>query len=108
MQSDFVARQCSTHCKCRKKKYVKDILSVFQWQVLSYAAYSLDCASDYHLFRCNTALLISKHMKKLKNGSMNGLLRRTFFYRGIHFVPEKWEKVIVMKNVLNKILNKLI
>jgi len=27
---------------------------------------------------------------------MNGLLRRTniFFYRGIHLLPEKWEKVI--------------
>jgi len=28
---------------------------------------------------------------------------QTFFYRGIHLLPEKWEKVIAMENILNKI-----
>jgi len=36
----------------------------------------------------------SKHMNKLKNGSMNGLLQKTnIFYHGIDLLPKKWEKV---------------
>jgi len=69
-------------------KVVKVTLLTLQWEVLPHAVYSSDRASlDYYLFRSMQYSLVDKHFKtykEIKNGSMNGLLRRTNILRNFY------------------------
>lgn len=81
-------------------KTVKDTLSALNWEVLPHAAYSPDCApTDYHLFRCMQHGLADQHFtsyEEIQKWLDKWIVSKNehFFSRGIHLLPEKWEKVI--------------
>lgn len=78
----------------------RETLMEFQWEVLQHPAYSPDVApSDYHLFRsmqhglAGTQFHNSEEVRKWIDDFIASK-DKEFFYRGIHLLPEKWEKVI--------------
>jgi hypothetical protein len=81
-------------------KAVQETLLTLKWEVLPHAAYSPDCApSDYHLFRSMQHGLADQHFKtyeEIKKWLDEWIASKDehFFYRGIHLLSEKWEKIV--------------
>lgn len=81
-------------------KRVKETLEAFGWDVLPHPPYSPDIApTDYHLFRSMQSALSGKRFgsyDEIKNWLDDWITSKqpNFFYRGIHLLPEKWEKII--------------
>ena len=90
-------------------KLVRDTLEAFSWEVLLHAAYSSDLVpSDYHLFRWVTHLLSSalvrtEDVKKWLD-EWFAAKGKDFYWRGIHKLPERWEKYVTSNGTLNKSL----
>lgn len=82
-------------------KRVQDTLQSLRWEVLPHAAYSPDSApSDYHLFRSMAHSLSEKRFQsyqEVEKWITDWIVTKDadFFYKGIHQLPEKWEKIIV-------------
>lgn len=80
---------------------VKNTLEALQWDVLPHPPYSPDIApSDYHLFRSMTHGLAEMHFQSYNEckkwvDSWIASKDKQFFRRGIHMLPEKWEKVVL-------------
>lgn len=81
-------------------KIVKDQLEELGWEILPHPPYSPDVApSDYHLFR-SMASDLAKEQFNSETEVRNWIDRwiaskqRDFFWRGIHKLPERWEKVV--------------
>ena len=78
----------------------KEAILQLGWQVLPHAAYSPDLApSDYYLFRSLQHTLAGRHFKnsdEVRNCIDEFLDSKDegFYTRGIHLLPEKWQKVI--------------
>ena len=79
---------------------VKIYLETLKWKVLPYPPYSPNIApSDYHLFRLMTHGLSEQHFtsyEDIKNCIDDWIASKdeAYFRRGIHILPEKWEKVV--------------
>lgn len=84
------------HCA----KPVKDCLKTLGWDILPHPPYSPDLApSDYHLFASMGHSLADQHFANFEEvkiwvaewfGSKEG----QFYRRGIHTLPERWQKCI--------------
>ena len=81
-------------------KATRQTIEELGWEVLAHPAYSPDLApSDYHLFLGLKTFLREKHFKTLENlqNSIDeyfGSKNEDFFWKGIHDLPNRWEKVI--------------
>lgn len=81
-------------------KAVKETLLQLEWEVLPHPAYSPDIApSDYHLFRSIQHGLADTHFRKVEEvqkwvDDWIASKPTEFFRRGIHLLPERWEKVV--------------
>ena len=81
-------------------KPVKETIEAFGWETLSRAAYSPDLApSDYYLFASMGHTLSDQHFTSYENvrkwlDNWFALKERQFFWRGIHQLPDRWEKCI--------------
>ena len=79
-------------------KLVKETIEAFSWEILSHVAYSPDLSITISLHRWDTHFLTSTslHTKMYENGSMTGLPQKSdsFFWRGTHQLPDRWEKCI--------------
>jgi len=78
---------------------VKTYLETLKWEVLPHLPYSLDIdPSDYHLFRSMTHGLSEQHFtsyEDTKNCIDDWISSKDeVFWRGIHMLPERWEKVV--------------
>jgi len=79
---------------------VKTYLETLKWEVLPHPPYSPVIAlSDYHLFRSMTHGLSEQHFtsyEDTKNCIDDWIASKAevFFRRGIHVLPERWEKVV--------------
>lgn len=81
-------------------KRVRETIEAFSWEILAHAAYSLDLApSDYHLFASLGHALAEQHFNSYENvrkwlDNWFASKEELFFWRGIHTLPERWEKCI--------------
>ncbi|GFX74178.1 mariner Mos1 transposase [Trichonephila clavipes] len=81
-------------------KVVKTYLETLKWEVLPHPLYSPDLApSDYHLFRSMALGLADQHFRsyeEVRNWIDSWIASKDnqFFQRGIHTLPERWEKVV--------------
>lgn len=81
-------------------KTVKEKLLQLGWEILPHAPYSPDIApSNYHLFRSMQHALVDTHFQNLdqvKKWIDDWIASKplSFYYNGIHSLPEKWEKVV--------------
>lgn len=81
-------------------KPVKTYLETLQWQVLPHPPYSPDIApSDFHLFRSMAHGLAEQRFHSYEDtkewiDSWIASKDISFFRRGIHILPERWEKVV--------------
>ena len=81
-------------------KPVKETIEAFSWEILSHAAYSPDLApSDYYLFASMGHALSDQHLTFYENvrkclDDWFASKERQFFWRGIHQLPDRWEKCI--------------
>ena len=81
-------------------KPVKTYLETLKWEVLPHPPYSPDVApSDYYLFRSMQHGLVDQHFTnfgEVKNWIDSWIADKPaeFFKKGIHELPEKWEKVV--------------
>lgn len=81
-------------------KPVKTYLETLRWEVLPHPPYSPDIApSDYHLFRSMAHGLAEQHFQSYEDtkkwiDSWIASKDVSFFRRGIHLLPERWEKVV--------------
>ena len=81
-------------------KPVKETIEAFSWEILSHAAYSPDLApSDYYLFALMGHALSDQHFTSYENvrkwlDDWFASRERQFFWRGIHQLPDRWEKCI--------------
>ena len=79
---------------------VKTYLETLKWEILPHPSYSPDIASsDYYLFRSMTHGLSEQHFtsrEDTKNCIDDWIASKdeAFFRRGIHMLPERWEKVV--------------
>ena len=84
----------------RTAKPVKETIEAFSWEILSHAAYSPDLApSDYYLFALMGHALSDQHFTSYENvrkwlDDWFASRERQFFWRGIHQLPDRWEKCI--------------
>jgi len=92
------------HARSHVAAPVKIYLETLKWEVLPHPPYSPDIAPfDYHLFRSMTHGLSEQHFTSLifwyedtKNCIDDWIASKdeAFFRRGIHMLPERWEKVV--------------
>lgn len=81
-------------------KVVKDTLENLNWEILPHPPYSPDIApSDFHLFRSMTHALSDQCFHSYEDtkkwvDSWIASKDASFFRRGIHLLPERWEKVV--------------
>ncbi|KAG5317544.1 MOS1T transposase, partial [Pseudoatta argentina] len=81
-------------------KPVKTYLETLKWEVLPHPPYSPDIApSDFHLFRSMAHGLADRRFHSYEEAkkwidSWIGSKDMSFFRRGIHVLPERWEKVV--------------
>ncbi|KAG5313575.1 MOS1T transposase, partial [Pseudoatta argentina] len=81
-------------------KPVKTYLETLKWEVLPYPPYSPDIApSDFHLFRSMAHGLADRRFHSYEEAqkwidSWIASKDMSFFRRGIHVLPERWEKVV--------------
>ncbi|KAG5325168.1 MOS1T transposase, partial [Pseudoatta argentina] len=81
-------------------KPVKTYLETLKWEVLPHPPYSPDIApSDFHLFRSMAHGLADRRFHSYEEAekwidSWIASKDMSFFRRGIHILPERWEKVV--------------
>ncbi|GBP46080.1 Mariner Mos1 transposase [Eumeta japonica] len=81
-------------------KPVKICLETLQWEVLLHPPYSSDISSfDFHLFRSMAHGLADQHCHSYEEAkkwidSWIASKHMSFFRRGSHILPERWEKVV--------------
>ncbi|KAG5313023.1 MOS1T transposase, partial [Pseudoatta argentina] len=81
-------------------KPVKTYLETLKWEVLPHPLYSPDIApSDFHLFRSMAHGLADRRFHSYEEAqkwidSWIASKDMSFFQRGIHVLPERWEKVV--------------
>ncbi|KAG5308560.1 MOS1T transposase, partial [Pseudoatta argentina] len=81
-------------------KPVKTYLETLKWEVLPHPPYSPDIAlSDFHLFRLMAHGLADRRFHSYEEAqkwidSWIASKDMSFFRRGIHVLPERWEKVV--------------
>ena len=81
-------------------KPVKETIEAFSWEIVSHAAYSPDLApSDYYLFASMGHAFSDQHFASYENvrkwlDDWFASKERQFFWRGIHQLPDRWEKCI--------------
>ncbi|KAG5318840.1 MOS1T transposase, partial [Pseudoatta argentina] len=81
-------------------KPVKTYLETLKWEVLPHPPYSPDIApSDFHLFRSMAHGLADRRFHSYEEAqkwidSWIASKDMSFFRRGIHVLPERWEKVV--------------
>ncbi|KAG5307565.1 MOS1T transposase, partial [Pseudoatta argentina] len=81
-------------------KPVKTYLGTLKWEVLPHPLYSPDIApSDFHLFRSMAHGLADRRFHSYEEAqkwidSWIASKDMSFFRRGIHVPPERWEKVV--------------
>ncbi|KAG5325204.1 MOS1T transposase, partial [Pseudoatta argentina] len=81
-------------------KPVKTYLETLKWEVLPHPLYSPDIApSDFHLFRSMEHGLADRRFHSYEEAqkwidSWIASKDMSFFRRGIHVLPERWEKVV--------------
>lgn len=81
-------------------KRVRETIETLSWDLLEHAAYSPDLApSDYHLFASLGHALAEQRFNSYENvrnwlDNWFALKDEQFFWRGIHKLPERWEKCI--------------
>ena len=81
-------------------KSVKTYLEMRRWEVLPHSPYSPDTtASDFRLFRSMEHGLADQHFHSYEEfkkwiDSKIASKDMSFFRRGIHILPERWEKVV--------------
>ena len=81
-------------------KPIKEMIEAFIWEILSHAAYSPDLApSDYYLFAWIGHALSDQHFTSYENvrkwlEDWFASKGRQIFWRGIHQLPDRWEKCI--------------
>lgn len=79
---------------------VKETLEALNWDVLPHPPYSPDIApSDYYLFRSMTHGLAEQRFTSYEDtkkwvDSWIASKDESFFQRGIHMLPERWENVV--------------
>ncbi|KAG5314451.1 MOS1T transposase, partial [Pseudoatta argentina] len=84
----------------RVAKPVKTFLETLKWEVLPHPLYSPDIApSDFHLFRSMAHGLADRRFHSYEEAqkwidSWIASKDMSFFRRGIHVLPERWEKVV--------------
>ncbi|KAG5315309.1 MOS1T transposase, partial [Pseudoatta argentina] len=80
-------------------KPVKTYLETLKWEVLPHPPYSPDIApSDFHLFRSMARGLADRRFHSYEEAQKwidSWIVSKdmSFFRRGIHVLPERWEKV---------------
>jgi len=79
---------------------VQNYLETLNWEVLPHPAYSPDLAPfDYHLFSSMDHVLAERHdsYEDVRKWLDEWFASKDeeFFWRGIHKLPERWEKCIV-------------
>ncbi|KAG5324942.1 MOS1T transposase, partial [Pseudoatta argentina] len=81
-------------------KPVKTYLETLKWEVVPHPLYSPDIApSDFHLFRSMAHGLADRPFHSYEEAqkwidSWIASKDMSFFRRGIHVLPERWEKVV--------------
>ncbi|KAG5324173.1 MOS1T transposase, partial [Pseudoatta argentina] len=81
-------------------KPVKTYLETLKWEVLTHPLYSPDIvSSDFHLFRSMVHGLADRRFHSYEEAqkwidSWIASKDMSFFRRGIHVLPERWEKVV--------------
>ena len=81
-------------------KPVKETIEAFSWKILPHAAYSPDLSpSDYYVFASMGHVLSDQHFISYENvrkwlDDWFASKERQFFWRGIHQLPDRWEKCI--------------
>ncbi|KAG5313576.1 MOS1T transposase, partial [Pseudoatta argentina] len=81
-------------------KPVKTYLETLKWEVLPHPPYSPDIApSNFHLFRSMAHCLADRRFHSYEEAqkwidSWIASKDMSFFRRGIHVLPERWEKVV--------------
>ena len=81
-------------------KLVKETIEAFSWEILSHAAYSPNLApSDYHLFASMGHAIDEQCFTSYENvrkwlDDWFASKEQQFFWRGIHKLPDRWEKCI--------------
>ncbi|KAG5325288.1 MOS1T transposase, partial [Pseudoatta argentina] len=81
-------------------KPVKTYLETLKWEVLPHPPYSPDIApSDFHLFRSMAHGLADRRFHSYEEAqkwidSWIASKDMSFFRRGVHVLPERWEKVV--------------
>lgn len=84
-----------------KAKPVKETLGDLKWEILSHAAYSPDLApSDYYLFSSMGHGLSEQRFTSYEDvrkwlDDWFASKDEKFYWRGIHALPERWQKCIV-------------
>ncbi|KAG5321343.1 MOS1T transposase, partial [Pseudoatta argentina] len=79
---------------------IKTYLETLKWEVLPHPPYSPDIApSDFHLFRSMAHGLADRRFHSYEEAqkwidSWIASKDMSFFRRGIHVLPERWEKVV--------------
>ena len=80
---------------------IQNYLEILNWEMLPHPAYSPDLApSDYHLFSSMGHALAERHFDSYEDvrkwlDECFASKDKEFFWRGIHKLPERWEKCIV-------------
>lgn len=83
-----------------KSRLVQTYLGRLNWEILPHPPYSPDLApSDYHLFASMGHALKEKHFTSYEDvqkwlDDWFAFQETNFFWRGIHHLPERWEKCV--------------